>query len=112
MENENLNEAENHALNKTSVMGSASRIPESFLEYNGEEIMSNFDGDIVSDTAEEIKGKELFSRYASWNFNGKVWWKNNLWNCEIWRNGSYQETFNAEKLNKIMSDVCYKFGYE
>lgn len=95
---------------QTDVMGSASRIPESFLEYNGEEIMSNFDGVIISETADAIKGKELFSRYAGWNFNGKVWWQNNLWNCEVWCYGSFQKTFNAETLDEIMSNVCSEYG--
>lgn len=110
MENKTSITDKSKALHIADVMGSASRIPESFLEYDGEEIMSNFDGAIVLETAEAIKGKELFSRYAGWNFNGKVWWQNNLWNCEVWCYGSFQKTFNAETLNEIMSDVCSEYG--
>ena len=110
MENKTSITDKSKALHIADVMGSALRIPESFLEYEGEEIMSNFDGAIVSETAEAIKGKELFSRYSGWNFNGKVWWQNNLWNCEVWCYGSFQKTFNAETLDEIMSDVCSEYG--
>lgn len=93
-----------------AVMGSASRMPESFLEFDGEALMSNFDGEIVQETAEAIKGKELFSRYAGWNFNGKVWWQNGKWCCEVWCYGSFQKTFVEDTLQDIMSEVCSEYG--
>ena len=91
-------------------MGSSSRMPDTFTEYSGDEIMSNFDGQIVQETTDAIKGQELFSRYAGWNFNGKVWFENEKWNCEVWRYGSWSQTFNADTLEEIMSDVCSEYG--
>lgn len=110
MENKTSITDKSKALHIADAMGSASRIPESFLEYDGEEIMSNFYGAIVSETAEAIKGKELFSRYAGWNFNGKVWWQNGKWCCEVWTYGSWNETFVVDTLSEIMSDVSSDYG--
>ena len=58
-------------------MDDTTRLPKNFSEYSGEEIMSNCDGLIIEQTANEIKEKELFSRYSGWNFNGLVWWQDN-----------------------------------
>lgn len=86
------------------------RIPEYFIEYNGEEIMSNFDHLIKKETAKTIKGRDLFSRYSGWNFNGMVWWAKG-WNCEVWCYRSYIETFSGE-LEDIMNDVSDKYGQD
>jgi len=50
------------------------RVPDDFHEFDGEEIMSNFDREINRNTERCIKGNKMFSRYAGWNFNGLVWW--------------------------------------
>jgi len=93
-----------------AVMGSAFRLPEGFLEYDGEDLMSNFDGQIIQETAEAIKGNELFSTYAGWDFNGKVWWMDGKWLCEVWCYGSWKETVIKDTLQEIMDEVCSKYG--
>ena len=57
-----INEAEGNAV-LPLVMGSASRIPESFTEFS-ESVMSNFDHNIDEKVAEVIKDKLLYSQYA------------------------------------------------
>jgi hypothetical protein len=94
------------------VMGSATRMPESFSEYNGDELMSNFGREIDKETEQAIKGKELFSRYAGWNFNGLVWWQDNKWLCEVWCYGSWRETFACDTTEEIMEEVSDEYGYE
>lgn len=108
-ENENLNEAENSALNIADVMGSASRIPESYTEFS-EGVMSNFDHDIDEKVAEAIKDRPLYAQYAGWNFCGYVWWQNGKWCCEVWTYGSWCKTFVADTLSEIMSDVSSEYG--
>ena len=90
-------------------MDKNSRIPESFQQYD-ETLMSNCDHTIEQSVADEIKGKELYSQYAGWNFCGYVWWEGEMWNCEVWHYGSWQETFNAETLEEIMSMVSDEYG--
>lgn len=94
---------------KPNVMGSSSRIPESYSEYS-EAVMSNYDHTIDNEVAEHIKGKELSAEYAGWNFCGYVWWEGDMWNCEVWHYGSWQKTFNAETLEEIMSNVSDEYG--
>lgn len=88
------------------------RLPEGFIEYDGEQLMSNYDGIINENAASEIKDNLLFSRYSGWNFNGKVWWDNNQWNCEVWQHHEYMETVSHLTLPEIMTEVSDKYGYE
>lgn len=94
------------------VMDSDYRMPKSFSEFGGEELMSNFDRQIVKETAEAIKGEKLFSRYAGWNFNGIVWYEHEKWLCEVWRFREWQETFVCDTLEEIMTEVSDDYGYE
>lgn len=88
------------------------RLPEDFKEFDGEEIMSNFDGKVVEETAEAIKGKPLFSRYPGLNFHGKVWWNTTTskWCCEVWCYGSYRKTVIENDLEDIINTVSDEFG--
>jgi hypothetical protein len=88
------------------------RLPESYAEYIGYEIMSNFDRIINETTSSEIKGNNLFSRYAGWNFNGKVWWEHGQWNCEVWQYHCFMETVSAPTLSEIMHNVSETYGYD
>lgn len=87
-------------------------LPEGFVEYDGDELMSNFNHRIEKETAEAIKGKKLFSRYAGWNFNGLVWWQDDQWHCAVFCYGAYIETASENTLEEIMKTVSDKFGYE
>ena len=88
------------------------RLPDDFTEHDGNAVLSNLDRGVDESVMEEIKGKELFSRYAGWNFNGLVWWQNKQWHCEVWRYRSYNETFSADTLEEIMTLVSDKYGYD
>lgn len=90
------------------------RLPEDFIEFDGDIIMSNFDGRINGETYSAIKGQPLFSGYTGWNFYGKVWWDLNLlrWCCEVWQYHCYKETVVCDTLEEIMSEVCSNYGHE
>ena len=87
------------------------RLPESFKELEGEEIMSNCDGLINRDTEKGIKDKPLFSSYPGWNFCGKVWWQDNRWFCEVWQYKAWTETISADTLEDIMEKVSDEYGH-
>ena len=86
--------------------------PKHFVEYEDDGLMSNFDGIVDYSIADAIKGKPLYSRYAGWNFNGKVWWddKINQWICEVWQYHSVTEYVVKSTLEEIMETVCEKYG--
>lgn len=88
------------------------RLPKYFTEFEGEELMSNFDGEINKDTEKSIKGKNLFSTYSAGIFHGIVWNKGDKWLCEIWRCGSHIKTFICDTTEEIMREARSEFGYE
>lgn len=88
------------------------RISKDFVAYSGEEIISNFDGIIITETARAIKNKNLYSTYPGWNFYGTVWFQDNMWNCEIWCYDIYQETYTELTLEKLKEMICEKYGYQ
>lgn len=92
-------------------------LPKSYKEYYNkklrmmsDDIMTNFDHSIDEKVAKHIKDKPLFSRYAGWEFNGKVWWLRGKWHCDVWRYHSCMETVSAKTLKEIMEIVCDKYG--
>lgn len=88
------------------------QLPNSFKEYNGEEIMSNFDGQINFRTAQAIKTNPLYSGYSGWYFYGYVWWEEGQWHCDVWQYRSYKETFSSSTLEELKNDVCDSYGYD
>lgn len=95
---------------KNKKMDNTTQMPESFSEFDGEIIMSNLGHRIVTATVDSIKGKKLFSRYAGWSFNGKVWWQNDKWLCEVWCYHSWMETVVCDTLQEIMEGVSSIYG--
>ena len=91
-------------------MSNSLRLQEDFTEYIGEAIMSNFDRLIIEETAEAIYQKKLFSDYPGWDFNGKVWWQDGKWHCEVWCYGNWNETFSRDTLKELMEDISDKYG--
>ncbi len=97
---------------KPVVMGSEYRMPESFSEYYGGELMSNSDREINKETEQAIKGKELFSTYSGRNFLGMVWWQDNKWLCEVWFYGCFRKAVVYDTLEDIMTEVSDSYGYD
>ncbi len=90
------------------------RIPDDFQPYGGfdDNIMSNFDHVVNHEVANAIKGKPFYASYSGWNFNGSVWWQNEMWHCEIRAYWSYRETISAKTPEELMESVCEKYGSE
>ena len=93
-------------------MNNTTRMPTVFTEFEGEGLMSNFDREINQKTKKAIKGKNIYSRYAGWNFNGLVWWQNNNWNCEVWQYKTWMETITCKSLEAIMKEVSNEYGWD
>lgn len=86
-------------------------VPKDFLEYDGDEIMSNYDGLVMEETVSAIKGNKFYSHYSGWHFNGKVWFQDNRWHCEVWQYHSHMETISANSPQELMTNVSDKYGY-
>ncbi len=77
-------------------------------------VMSNFDREIDQAVAERLRTEERFSRYAGWNFNGRVWWDRELsvWKCEVWTYGSPKDVVLSDTLEDVMTTVSNRWGYD
>lgn len=88
-------------------------LPKNYTEYKeSDDLMSSFDRAINKDIADAIMDKPFFSRYAGWDFNGKVWGVEGVWYCDVWAYGVCRETVRADTLEKIMEDVSDKYGWD
>jgi hypothetical protein len=81
-------------------------------ELRGDRVMSNYDRLIDLVVAERLKVEEAFSRYAGWNFNGRVWWdrERSAWICEVWVLGEPNGVVEGTTLTEIMDLVCERWG--
>lgn len=88
------------------------RLPDKYKEYQGENVMSNFDHEIMIEIVKVIKGKNLFSRYSGANFHGLVWWDidSKKWFCDVCCYHRYEKTFEADTLEEMMKDICCEYG--
>lgn len=88
------------------------RLPSNYSEYLGEPIISNIDNKIMDEIEIAIKNKPLFSRYSALDFNGKIWWHDELgyWAAEVWVFKKYIATYIAESLNELANEVDHEHG--
>ncbi|MDB5156148.1 MAG: hypothetical protein JWR50_855 [Mucilaginibacter sp.] len=83
------------------------RKPRNLNEYPGDAIISNLTNQIDQQIATVIKGNNYFSRYAAWNFNGIVWWNDELgfWCAEVWKFNNYVASYLAESLEELAKEI-------
>ena len=88
------------------------RLPINFKEFPGFPIISNFDNSINAEIETAIKNKALFSRYSAWNFNGIVWWHDELgyWCAEVWVHRKYLVSYLAENLEELANEINDEHG--
>jgi hypothetical protein len=93
-------------------MKSDIRLPSNFLEYSGDPIVSNIDNEIKTEIEIEIKNKPLFSQYTAWNFNGLIWWHDELgyWAAEVWVFKKYTASYIAETLEELANEIDLEHG--
>ena len=97
---------------RVEKLNSKSRLPEGFSEFYGENIMSNFDGRVVKETEDAIKGKNLCSKYPGCNFHGTVWWQEGKWLCEVSCYGGWRETVICDTTEAMIEEISSKYGHE
>lgn len=55
---------------------------------------------------------EVYGYYAGWDFNGRVWFDGEKFNCEVWHYREIQEVISALTLRDLMEAVSDKWGDE
>lgn len=85
-------------------------LPETFQEI--ELGMTNFDYSIDKGFEDAIMGKECFGRHAGWDFNGKVYYKDEQFHEDVWQYHLYAETKSAYTLEELMEIVNKEYGYK
>lgn len=73
--------------------------------------LSNFGFTVDPGTEEMLRAGEGWCRYAGWDFNGRVWFADDAFYCQVWVYGVPRETMGAETLDALMHTVSQKYGY-
>lgn len=76
--------------------------------------MSNCYHEIEEGLAEALKEKpgEVFAIYAGWNFNARVWFKDEKFHVEVWTYHVIREILSEDTLEEIMQTVSEKYGHD
>ena len=87
--------------------------PEDFTEVESwEHQMTNFDHSISPGLDEELKGGKIFCRHPALDFNGLVWWEDDLFHEQVWVYGMPVAHHEAPTLRELMTAVNDDHGWE
>lgn len=82
-------------------------------DESGEAGLSNFDFQVHDGIEERLRTEHVWTRYAGWNFNGRVWFNaEGSFSCQVWVYGSPVATVQAETLHDLMHEVSDEWGYD
>jgi hypothetical protein len=87
------------------------KVPKHLCEI-GDTGMTNLDHSYDKEILEKVRNGEGWTRYAGWNFNGRVWFGNNEYHCEVWHYGSPCNVISADTPENLMQAVSYEWGCE
>jgi hypothetical protein len=86
--------------------------PEGYEEIGYPGGMSNFDFEVAEGIEDRLRTERVYTRYAGWDFNGKVWLNaEGSFSCQVWVYGSSVATVQAETLHDLMHEVSDEWGY-
>jgi hypothetical protein len=74
--------------------------------------MSNVDGGCIYQGFEEALREGKFGKHAGWNFNGIVWFEDNLFHEEVCVYHEVQEVISSDTLKELMKVVNDKYGWD
>ncbi|ULT39932.1 hypothetical protein KRR40_34420 [Niabella defluvii] len=86
-------------------------MPVHFIELPYDDTIIDFDGNINLEIADKIKHTTYFSRYPDFDFQGIVWWHDELgyWAIQIQKIGAYRETILGAYLDEIVNAIRSRF---
>lgn len=73
--------------------------------------ISNFGFTIDDGVEEKLRTGNFWTRYAGWNFNGRVWFSEAKFHCEPWVYGSPNSVISADTIEELMHAVSREYGY-
>lgn len=79
--------------------------PDSMLE------MSNLDHSIDEGLEDDLRNG-LVGTHSAWEFNGTVWFEDEMFHEEVWRYHFHIETVSAPTLRELMKEVNDRYGWE
>lgn len=75
-------------------------------------VMSNFDREIDTALAEQLRSGDCVGEYTGWNFFGYVWFEDGEFYCMVKQYQAHAATLSAQTLEELMEDVSARFGYD
>lgn len=87
--------------------------PDDYSEWGWPAGISNCDFTVDDGCEDALRNERVFTRYAGWNFNGKVWLDaEGAFSCQVWCYRSPVATVRADSLHDLMHAVSAEWGYE
>lgn len=86
--------------------------PEGSEEINSPAGMSNLSFEVEDGVEDALRRGDTYTHYAGWNFNGRVWFADDTFRCQVWQWQVPVATFSADTLDKLMHAVSSEYGYE
>lgn len=87
-----------------------SQVPPDLQEIDS--CMTNFDHRIAEWAERRLRTEKVWSRYAGWNFNGRVWFADGHFHCEVWHYCVPREVISAGSLQELMDAVSDRWGWD
>lgn len=87
-------------------------LPQEWTEIGGVAGLSNFDFRVEDGIEDALRAGGVWTRYAGWNFNGRVWFCDNDFHCEVWVYGVPREVISRATLVDLIHAVSSEYGYE
>lgn len=91
------------------------KIIEELRNYKkGDEVVSNFDGEVNEKLEELMKKKRIVCGYSAWNFHGDIWYSPSIkkMHCLIMQYGSPIEVIEAKTVEEIRQLASEKYGWD
>jgi len=86
--------------------------PEDYVEI-GDTGLSNLDFEVKPGIEDRLRTERVYTLYAGWNFNGKVWFDaEGSFSCQVWCYHQPVATVRADTLHDLMHEVSDKWGYD
>ena len=72
--------------------------------------MSNNNGKVDHEVAQQLRDQQVMAKYPGWNFNAECWFADEKFHAAVYTYHVYRMTISAKTPEKLMKKVRKQFG--